>query len=213
MNNTVKIQITTLIFVLMASASFAFSMLTLTGSVPGANIEKYNENTHKWDSYGSFPKTLVCYQYEYVQIHISAPGYKDFNYGYDVRWPGGQKFAIEMESEILDPDGLALFAFEGIVTSRSGKDVTQFVILVRNMTAYNAGKRGQLSEDSNPITSGGYYTAVLGDMAVPKAVKVGDRLLIGVFTADKTRCLGYKCVTVKQTDIENDLITTNITIK
>lgn len=214
MRNSIRALFTLMFVFLMASASIASGLLLAGNSVPGMTIEKYNEDTHVWQVVGSaFPCQLTTRQYEYVQIRISASGYEDFNAGYDVRWTGNQKYNIELESTNPNPNSQPLFAVDGTVTSKSGKDVTQFIVWTRNLTAINKGQTGQAAEDDNPVQPGGWYTTTLGGFSAGQGVAVGDRLFVGVFTSDKLRSLGYKVIKVTQDHMDNDQMTVNLIIK
>lgn len=204
-----------IVMILLAQVSFAAGLL-ITADVGGAKVQVYNEDTKSWGIAYTAPYYMPVDQYTYVAFRVTAPGYKDYEQGVDVRCEGTLHITAPLEPVDAEIRKLALYAFGGYVRAKSGRTIlpSQYKVFVRNMTTHVTGvDQGQRTQDENPNEADGWYSLTLADFSTNRAVATGDRLFIGVYNWNKSRCYGYVYHVITDQDMQNGGYIANITIK
>lgn len=201
--------------VLVSSSAFAAGLL-VSADVGGAKVQVYNEDTSLWSAPSPAPYYLPVDQYSYVAFRVTAPGYKTYEQGVDVRCEGTLHINAPMEPVDGEIRQLALYAFGGYVKAKSGRAIlpNQYQVYVRNMSTHVTGvDQGQRTQDQNPNDSVGWYSLTLADFTTNRAVATGDRIFIGVYNYNKSRCYGFVYHVITDADMRNGGYIVNITIK
>ncbi|HNV70601.1 MAG TPA: hypothetical protein PKO06_12945, partial [Candidatus Ozemobacteraceae bacterium] len=79
------------------------SALLVTCEVGGATLERYNDTTRSWQRIGGMPYLIAVRRYAYVMIRVTAPGYQEFEQGYEVRTDGTARAHVVLEPENDNP--------------------------------------------------------------------------------------------------------------
>lgn len=201
--------------VLFAQVSFAAGLL-VSADAANAKVQIYNEDTKVWSTPSPAPYYLPVDQYTYVAFKVTAPGFKEYEQGVDVRCEGTLHINAPMEPVDGEIRQLALYAFGGYVKAKSGRTIlpNQYQVYVRNMSTHVTGvDQGQKTQDQNPNDSVGWYSLTLADFGTNRAVATGDRLFIGVYNYNKSRCYGYVYHVITDADMRNGGYIADITIK
>jgi hypothetical protein len=195
--------LTIILVIFIASNCYAATVI-LTCNVGGATLEYRTNENLTWQT-SSFPKVLACRRYEYLMVKVTAPGYEDFEYGYDVNNSGMNNFVITLQPEDPNPYSVALFGIGGQIVSKRGLTIlpNTYKILYRNITTYKKTDAAQVSQDSNYNTTDGVFSGVFANLATNRAAAVGDKIAIMVMNSSMTRVYGYAVKVLTDEDVSN----------
>jgi hypothetical protein len=183
--------------------------------VGGVTFEYLDDETNEWKSGGTFPRLFSVPRYTYICIRVTAPGYEIFEKGYEVTRPDLNKFYISLIPEVSDPVATPLFGIAGQVFSRRGLSILPdtYKIITRNLTTYQKTHAPQISQDIVSNSVDGCFTSVLANLGNNRAAAVGDRIFVGAFNRNMTRCYGYAFVTLKEDNISEAHIMVKILVR
>ena len=193
-----------IIICISISSSLSGATAIFTCPVGGATLEYLDDETNTWHV-DTFPKTLLVPRYTYVVVKVTAPGYENFEQGYEIDKDGVNNIVINLELEDSDPTKLPLFGIGGQIISKRGLDILPdtYQVIVRNMTTYKKTDGPQVSQDINPNGGNGGYSGVFANLVTNRAAAVGDRVFVGAFNSSKTRCYGYNVKILTEDDLSN----------
>lgn len=193
-----------MLFAMLSLPVFSATMI-FNCNVGGAKLQFYNDNTRDWNAPIPFPQTKVVPQYTYLIVKVTAPGYEDFEQGFEAKLYGMNDFLVTLTPDNYTPTTVALFGCEGHIISRRGLSIlpNTYKVVMRNLSTYKKTDAAQISQDIVYNGTDGHFSCCLANLFTNRAVAVGDKVFIGVFNTTLTRCYGHVTKTMTEDTVAN----------
>jgi len=212
------LMVLVILSVFIANSAFSASML-FECDIVGAKLQVYDDNIRDWGVPMALPVTRVEPRYTLVLIKVTAPGYEDFEQGFEATsYP--QRFVINLVPEDYAPAGVPLFGWAGQLISKRGLAImpNSYRIVMRNLTTHKKTNPTQVSQDIQPNAVDGHFSCCLANFATTRspngsAALVGDQIFIGAFNSSLTVCYGHVVKTLTEEEVDNAGVYMNIFVR